>query len=292
VIDLVRSPFTLLDGGLSTVLEEMGEHPSGLLWTAAALVDRPWLITEAHGRYVEAGADVVITASYQASVAGLVGAGLEPAAARRALASTTELARASGAALVAASVGPFGACLADGSEYRGTYAADWHDVARFQRERLEVLVDSGPDVFAVETMPGSVEARIVIDELRALTDAPAWVTFTCNGPHTTCTGDAFADAVAVVAPAVQAVGVNCTHPAHVGSLLAAAASVTELPLVAYPNHGAAWDAVSKCWIGSADGTDLPLHLSEWLAAGARLVGGCCGVGTKGIAALAAARARH
>ena len=292
MIDLVRPPFTLIDGGLSTVLEEMGERPSGLLWTAAALIDRPSLITEAHRRYVEAGAEVIITASYQASVGGLVAAGLEPLVARRALHATTRLARDSGATLVAASVGPFGACLADGSEYRGVYSADWNEVRRFHRERLEVLVDSGPDLFAVETMPGSVEAQIVVEELRALTDLPAWVTFTCNGPSTTCTDDALADAVVAVASAVDAVGVNCTDPGHVGALLRSAASVTDLPLVAYPNHGATWDAAAKCWIGEADGTDLPRHLSEWRAAGARLVGGCCGVGTKGIAALSVARAHH
>jgi len=285
-------PFTLVDGGLSTVLEEMGERPTGSLWTASALVDRPWLLTEAHRRFVQSGADVVITASYQASETGFVAAGMSATQARTALASTTELARRSGAACVAASVGPFGACLADGSEYHGRYSADWDEVRRFHRRRLEVLVDSGPDVFAVETMPGTTEAVIVLEELRALSDAPAWLTFTCDGLRTTCAGDSVESAAAAVGPLAQAVGVNCTHPSHVASLLHRMASATALPLVAYPNHGAAWDAESKCWVGNADGTDLPTHLTEWLAAGARLVGGCCGVGTKGIAALAAARAHH
>lgn len=285
-------PFTLIDGGLSTVLEEMGERPAGLLWTAAALVDRPWLLTEAHRRWVDAGADIVITASYQASEAGFVSAGMSGPQARAALASTTQLARAAGARFVAASVGPFGACLADGSEYHGRYAADWAEVRAFHRRRLEVLVDSGPDAFAVETMPGAVEAQIVIEELRTLSDAPAWVSFTCDEPHATCAGDTITAAAAAVAPMADAVGVNCTHPRLVASLLRDAAMATDLPLVAYPNHGAAWDAGAKCWVGTADGTDLPAHLTEWLAAGARLVGGCCGVGTKGIAALAAARAHH
>ena len=193
---------------------------------------------------------------------------------------------------VAASVGPFGACLADGSEYHGRYAADWAEVRAFHRRRLEVLVDSGPDAFAIETMPGIVEARIVIEELRTLSSTPAWVSFTCNDSHTTCAGDPITAAVEAVAPMADAVGVNCTHPGFVAPLLRDASLVTDLPLVAYPNHGAAWDAVAKCWIGTADGTDLPVHLAEWLAAGTRLVGGCCGVGTKGIAALAAARAHH
>ena len=103
-----RRPFTVLDGGLSTVLEELGASPIGPLWSAAPMVDRPDIITAAHRRFVDAGADIIISASYQASEAGLMTAGLEPAEARRVLASTTEVARASGAGIVACSIGPFG----------------------------------------------------------------------------------------------------------------------------------------------------------------------------------------
>ncbi|MCB0981904.1 MAG: homocysteine S-methyltransferase [Ilumatobacter sp.] len=286
-------PFTLIDGGLSTVLQEMGEQPSGLLWTAAALLDRPEVITEAHRRYVEAGADVVITASYQASEAGFVGAGLSPADARRVLASTTAVARASGATAVACSVGPFGACLGDGSEYHGRYEASWAEVRAFHRARLEVLVPTAPDLFAVETIPSQAEAEIVVEELRRLTDAPAWVTFTCVDTTHTCHGEALAAAASAVAPAVQAVGVNCTSPGFVAPLLRSLAGThaAALPLVTYPNHGAEWDSDHKCWIGQTGGAELPGHVPEWLAAGARLIGGCCGVGPAGIAALAAARAR-
>jgi homocysteine S-methyltransferase len=281
---LLRQPFTLIDGGLSTMLEEMGEQPSGLLWTAAALIDRPQVITAAHRRFVEAGADVIITSSYQASEAGFIAAGLTATDARRVLASTTAVARAAQPAVVACSVGPFGACLGDGSEYHGSYDASWQEVRAFHRARLEVLVDTGPDVFAIETMPSSAEACIVVEELRALTDAPAWLTFTCvDGVHT-CSGDLFADAVAAVVPALTAVGVNCTAPAFVEPLLRSAPG--ELPLVAYPNHGARWDGEHKCWLGPTGGSDLPGYVPAWLAAGARLIGGCCGVGTAATAALA------
>lgn len=289
---LLREPFTLLDGGLSTALEEVGERPAGLLWTAEALVERPQVLTAAHRRYVEAGADVIITSSYQASVPGFVAAGLDPAHARRLLASTTAVARAAGDVLVAASVGPYGAYLADGSEYRGDYvtsgAATWDDIRAFHRERLEVLVDTAPDAFAVETMPLRAEAEIVVEELRRLTDAPAWVTFSCADDVHTCGGDVLADAAAAVAPAVTAVGVNCTAPTKVAALLAAAHEATGggVPLVAYPNHGAAWDATSRCWVGPTGGAELPGLVPTWLAAGARLIGGCCGVGSEGIRALA------
>jgi len=287
VTALLREPFTLIDGGLSTVLEEMGEQPAGLLWTAAVLIDRPEVITAAHRRYVDAGAHVIITSSYQASVPGFVAAGLSAPEARRLLASTTAVARAAQPSVVACSVGPFGAYLGDGSEYNGRYSATWAEVRAFHRARLEVLVDTAPDVFAIETIPSRAEAEIVVEELRELTDAPAWLTFTCaDGVHT-CSGDVFPDAIAAVAPTLSAVGVNCTAPGLVQTLLTSVS--TDLPLVVYPNHGAIWDGDHKCWSGAPGGVELPGLVPSWLAAGARLIGGCCGVGSAGIAALAALR---
>ena len=284
---LVRDPFTLVDGGLSTALEELGERPAGLLWTAATLVDRPEVITAAHRLYVEAGADVIISASYQASEAGFVSAGLSPASARRLLAGTTEVARASGAPLVACSIGPFGACLGDGSEYHGIYAATWKEVRDFHRARLEVLVPTGPDLFAIETIPTLIEAAIVVEELRKLTSAPAWLTFSCSDETHTCGGDVLAEAALQLAPALNAVGVNCTAPRFVEPLLRSID--VDLPLVAYPNHGAQWDADHDCWVGPTGGSEIPDLIPAWLDAGARFIGGCCGIGSRGIAALAVLR---
>jgi homocysteine S-methyltransferase len=155
---------------------------------------------------------------------------------------------------------------------------------------LEVLADTGPDLFAIETIPLLAEAEIVVEELRSLTDAPAWVTFSCADELHTCGGDSFAAATARVAPAVSAIGVNCTAPGLVEPLLRSADVV--VPFVIYPNHGAAWDADHKCWIGPTGGAELPGHLPAWLAAGARLIGGCCGVGSEGIRALNAWRNSH
>lgn len=287
---LLREPFTVIDGGLSTALEQLGERPAGLLWTAATLIDRPQVITAAHRLYVEAGADVVITASYQASVPGFVAAGVEATEARRLLATTTELARAAGADVVACSVGPYGACLGDGSEYHGRYTASWAEVRAFHRERLEVLVDTDPDVFAIETMPSASEAEIVVEELRNRSSTPAWVAFTCCDDRHTCSGDVLAVAAERVAGQVTAVGVNCTAPRYVAPLLhsLSARSITT-PLVVYPNHGAAWDAEHDCWVGPTGGAEIPGLVPTWLAAGARLIGGCCGVGPDGVRALAALR---
>lgn len=285
--NLAREPFTLVDGGLSTALEELGEKPAGLLWTAAALVDRPEVITAAHRLFVEAGADVIISASYQASEAGFTSAGLTPSAARRLLASTTEVARASGAPLVACSIGPFGACLGDGSEYHGIYAANWREVRDFHRSRLEVLVPTESDLFAIETIPTLTEATIVVEELRELTSAPAWLTFSCRDETHTCGGDVLADAALQLAPALDAIGVNCTAPHLVEPLLRSID--VGLPLVAYPNHGARWDGDHDCWVGPTGGSEIPDLIPAWLDAGARFIGGCCGIGSKGIEALAVLR---
>jgi homocysteine S-methyltransferase len=294
VLDI--EPFAVLDGGLSTALESLGEHPAGLLWTAALLVDRPEVLVCAHRLAVEAGADVVISASYQASEAGLTSAGTSAADARRAIASTTELARRSGARAVAASVGPYGAVLGDGSEYSGRYDASWDEVRRFHRERLRVLGDTAADVLAVETIPSRIEAEIVVEEALAVTSLPMWVTFTCRDATSTWSGDVLADAVAAVADErVVAVGVNCTAPALVAPLLASIDPDDPRPKIAYPNHGGTWDAADDRWLSADDG-DTPVdhiadHVAEWLALGARVIGGCCGVGPDEVRRLAARRAQ-
>ena len=302
---LLRSPFTVIDGGLSTALEEAGHSLTDALWTARFLADDPQAIVEAHQAYLRAGADVLITSSYQASVAGFVGAGHSADAARHLIASSTELARRAVAAhvaeghvagdvpLVAASVGPFGATLHDGSEYHGRYAATWAEVRRFHAERLAILADSGPDLFAVETVPSQAEAEIVVEALAEHPDLTAWITFSCRDAASTCHGEPIEVAAAAVVSSEQvvAVGVNCTAPEHVASLLLSAAATLPagFPLVAYPNHGRAWDAASGCWLGPDGGIDVHDHVQQWLAAGARLIGGCCGVGPAGISELAASR---
>lgn len=275
--------FTILDGGLSTALEELGQACTGLLWTARWLKERPEAVVAAHRSFVEAGAEVVISASYQASQAGFEAAGCSRLEARRLLASTTALARASGAPRVAASIGPYGATLSDGSEYHGRYSASWAEVRRFHRERIEVLADTGPDLFAVETIPGSVEAEIILEELAG---RPAWLAFSCRDALHTCSGERLPEAVERLAGApLLAVGVNCTAPEHVSGLLRQLAG--RGPLLAYPNRGGHWDAQSERWIGQGG----ELHWAEWLELGATYLGGCCGVGPEGIRALARFRAR-
>ena len=192
---------------------------------------------------------------------------------------------------MAASIGPFGAALGDGSEYHGRYDATWADVRTFHRARFEVLADTEADLFAIETMPTVAEAEIVLDELAHATSSKAWLSMTCVDERVTCGGDAI-DAAAALADAadqVAAFGVNCTDPTFVTGLLRRSATATSLPLLAYPNHGRAWDAAHKCWVGEA-GDQLADRAAEWRSVGARLLGGCCGVGADGVARLVDVRA--
>ena len=246
-----------LDGGLSTALEELGADISDELWTARVLRDQPELVLAAHRAFVEAGAEIVISASYQAPDS--------------LLAESVRIARRAGV-LVAASVAPYGAVLAGGQEYTGEYEVppDWHE------RRLRELLDA--DCIAIETQPRLDEAVSVVRALEALDGPDAWVTFTCRDGALTGHGERIEDAVAAVASSakVVAVGVNCTAPEFVDELLGRISTVTDLPLVAYPNAGRSYDAVTKTWSG---------EMSSCTFVGARVVGGCCGWGPAAIRAL-------
>lgn len=287
----------IVDGGLSTALEEAGHRLDDRLWTARLLIDDPEAIVAAHLAFLRAGARVLITSSYQASEEGLVAAGLAPDEAITALRSTTALAvearrrfaaedpEGAGDVLVAASVGPYGATLGDGSEYRAPVVEEATLIA-FHSARLRLLVDTQPDLLAIETISSSREARAIGRALDGLAPMPAWMSFTCRDGATTWGGDPIEEAVtaAVAIPSVIAVGVNCTAPADVAALLERIGRVTDLPLVAYPNGGQSWDAVAKDWTGAQAGLAGP-DVAVWVGLGAEYLGGCCGVGPSGVAAL-------
>jgi homocysteine S-methyltransferase len=278
----------VLDGGLSTALEEQGADLSGALWTARLLADEPERIAAAHRAYYRAGAQVATTASYQASVEGFAAAGYDDAAAlvtrSVTIARDVRDAMDDPALLVAASVGPYGAFLADGSEYRGRYAVSAARLRDFHAARLELLVAAGPDLLAVETIPDVDEAAVLADLLDGLA-VPAWFSYSVRG-DTTNAGQPLTEAYAVLAvrPWLRAAGVNCSDQADVLGAVRAAVSATGVPAVAYPNRGGRWDAAAKKWRYGAP-VDLDL-VATWVAAGAELVGGCCGTGPDDIAALA------
>ncbi|UED87041.1 homocysteine S-methyltransferase [Streptomyces profundus] len=287
--DTPASGTLLLDGGLSVPLAALGSDLTDPLWTARLLADDPERLIAAHAAYLRAGAQVVTTASYQASLGGFAGRGVGPVAAARLIGDSVRLARAAIVregrdAWVAGSVGPYGAVAADGGEYRGDYGLSVAELARFHAPRVAALLAGEPDLLALETVPDSTEAEALL-RVVAGCGVPAWLSYTVAGARTRA-GQPLAEAFAVAAeaPEIVAVGVNCCRPEDVAPAVATAAAVTGKPVVAYPNSGENWDAAHGRWDGRA--TFQPSHARAWRAAGARLIGGCCRVGPDRVAALA------
>lgn len=283
----------LLDGGLSNQLEAQGCDLSDDLWSARLLADAPGEIEAAHAAYVRAGARLLITSSYQASLEGFGGRGWGRGEAPRLFRRSIELARSAARAAtadrvwVAGSVGPYGAVQADGGEYRGRYGLSVRELTAFHRPRVEALVEGEPDVLALETVPDTDEAEALLRAVEGC-GVPVWLSYTVTGGLTRA-GQPLTDAFALAAgnDQVLAVGVNCCAAHDVGPAVETASRVTAKPVVAYPNSGEGWDAVRHSWSGPP--TFEPALARGWAAAGARLIGGCCRVGPDGIAALAAAR---
>jgi homocysteine S-methyltransferase len=290
---LSKAGVVVLDGALATELERAGfdlDHP---LWSARLLMTAPEAIARVHRSYLAAGADCITGASYQGTFAGFAREGRSRAEADWLLRQSVALAleerdrfwadernRAGRLRpLVAASVGPYGAFLANGAEYTGDYDRDEAGLREFHRERLTLLAASGADLLACETVPSAAEAR-ALAALLAEPGLPAWVSFSCRDGERLRDGTPLADSVRVLdpIPRVVAIGVNCTAPEHVESLLRAAGRATRKPLVAYPNSGESYDAARKTWNGSAaTGSWGELGL-VWRKAGARVIGGCCRTG--------------
>lgn len=288
----------VIDGGLSTQLERLGQDTSGLLWTGRVLLESPGAVTRAHADFVDAGAGVVITASYQVSRRGFTAAGMtadEADAALRASVAAARTATAGRRARVAASVGPYGAILHDGSEYRGGYGLSRRELTDFHRERIDVLASAEPDLLAVETIPDVGEARAVVEVLAEHSDLPAWLVFSAVDGERVCAGQPIEEAalVAASAPNVVAVGINCTDPRYVTDLITRMSGTVDLPIVVYPNAGGRWDAGTGEWGPAApDGAAFtPALIEDWLAAGALAVGGCCGTDDRSIRKIADVLAR-
>ncbi|OBG02926.1 homocysteine S-methyltransferase [Mycolicibacter sinensis] len=275
------------DGGLATELEARGADLADPLWSARLLLDAPDAIAAVHAAFFTAGAQIATTASYQASFAGLAARGVDQRGALALLRRSVELAREAGGAAsghwVAASIGPYGAARADGSEYVGRYGLSVAELAAWHRPRLEVLAAAGADVLALETVPDIDEAEALVGLVREA-QVPAWLSYTIDGTATRA-GQPLTDAFAVAAgvPQIVAVGVNCCAPADVLPAIEIARRVTGKPVIAYPNSGERWGAGG--WAGPARFS--PELVPRWVAAGARIVGGCCRVRPADIAAMTA-----
>lgn len=278
------------DGGLATELEARGHDLSDDLWSARLLFDAPNEIVAAHIAFYRAGAAIATTAGYQASFDGFAAGGISRSDAERLMRLSVTLASRARDEVggddryVAASVGPYGAALANGEEYVGRYGLSVAQLAAWHLPRLEVLADAGADVLAIETLPDIDEAEALVGLVQRL-GVPAWLSYTISGSQTRA-GQPLADAFAVAADVdeIVAVGVNCCAPDDVLPAIAIAREATDKPVVVYPNSGEVWDGPARKWVGTSRwSAELP---SQWVAAGARIVGGCCRVMPDDIAALA------
>lgn len=280
--DAIHHRVVVLDGGLATQLEAQGHDLSSDLWSARLLMDEPSEVIEAHRRFFAAGAEVAISSSYQASFDGFAELGLSPVEAAALMRRSVTLAREAADSFddgrqrwVAASLGPYGAALADGAEYHGNYGLSRDELRAWHQPRFDVLADAGADLLAVETIPCLAEVDALVDLIRG-SGVPAWLSLSCSNGETRA-GEDPAEAFAMTAgiDEIFAVGVNCTDSSEVASLTRLAAETSGKPVVAYPNSGEGWDGETRDWVG--DPTFAPGLVSDWVHNGARFVGGCCRV---------------
>jgi homocysteine S-methyltransferase len=277
----------VLDGGMASELEYLGANIDGPLWSAHVLEDSPGKILAVHRAYIAAGAQCIETASYQVSRMGYAEFGLSPERADAALLRSVELARTAVAELpekrilVGVSLGPYGAALHNGAEYHGNYACTHAELVAFHAARIEVISEiKEREALAFETLPSLEEARAIGEALAPYPNLAAWFTFTCKDEKHVAHGELLRECAAAVAafPQTVAIGVNCTHPSLIASLigeLRAANAHSPKPIVVYPNAGEDWDAAARCWTGSSDPAAYGARAAEWFAAGAQIVGGCC-----------------
>jgi homocysteine S-methyltransferase len=296
-------PIVIVDGAMATELENYGCDLNDRLWSAKVLMENPELIKKVHLDYFQAGADCAITASYQATIEGYKERGLTEGEALGLITKSVYLAAeardvfwkgvqdksARPKPFVAASVGPYGAFLSDGSEYRGDYSLTHDELVSFHRERINVLVEAGADLLACETIPCLVEAKAILSVMKEFPEVSAWFTFSAKDGCHISDGAKIADCAAWLDSEAQvaAIGINCTAPQFIESLIKEVKSSSSKPVIVYPNSGAAYDPTSKTWNDEPSATPFAGSITSWYEAGARIIGGCCSTSPADIAALAA-----
>ncbi|MCC2931023.1 homocysteine S-methyltransferase [Bacillus sp. LBG-1-113] len=284
-------PLIVLDGAMATELERKGCDLNDSLWSAKILMEQPELIKQVHADYFAAGADCAITASYQSTFEGFAARGLSEAEAHRLIQMSVSIAAEARdefwaqkenrlnrpKPIVAASVGPYGAYLADGSEYRGNYGISEEELAEFHRPRMKALIDAGADVLACETIPCLTEAKAIVRLLKEFPDTYAWFSFSAKDGLHISDGTPAADCASWLDQHSQAaaVGINCTPLQHIPSLIAELKKNTSKPIIVYPNSGEQYDPITKTWNGAACGEPYGQSARIWFENGAKLIGGCC-----------------
>ena len=281
----------ILDGALATELEKRGCNINDSLWSAKILAENPEVIKQVHYDYFNSGADCAITSSYQATVEGFTKRGFSDLEARELIKKSVEIALEARNEfwedlnnkenrpypLVAASIGPYGAYLADGSEYRGDYKVTEKELMDFHRERIKILVQSGADILACETIPSFMEAKVIAKLLEEFKDVYCWISFSCKNNSQISDGTLISDCAKLLDSyeQVAAIGLNCTAPKYVSSLINEIKNNTKKPIVVYPNSGEEYHADLKVWSGHSEGKCYGSDAKVWYGNGASLIGGCC-----------------
>lgn len=295
-----------LDGGLATELEAAGHDLRHALWSAHLLESQPAAIRAVHAAYLDAGVDVLTTAGYQSTVAGWQALGRAHAEAQACVRLPVNLAVQALAdyrvrtgdqrpVRIAASMGPYGAFLADGSEFTGDYGVGADVLYAHHRAQWEVLADSAADWLVFETVPSRMEAEVLAQLFCETPGRTGWISFSCRDGGHTCAGDTIGAVVRLVedTPGLIGLGINCTAPAHISPLLRAArAAGLQKPAIVYPNSGETFDPFTRGWIGQAELATFVARAKEWHTLGARIIGGCCRTGPGHVQALRAAFPRH
>jgi homocysteine S-methyltransferase len=285
----------LLDGGLSNELEKQGCDLNQKLWSAKLLESNPEAIVLAHLAYLEAGAQCIITSSYQATIPGFMAFGYDEYTASALILKSVYVAEEArkrfmqlhpdqSQPLIAASIGPYGAYLANGAEYHGNYGISDQELRDFHEPRITLLDNSEADILACETIPSFQEA-IVLSTILKNKNKIAWISFSCKDGKHICDGTPIEECAALFShhPTIFALGVNCTSPEHISELIQCIKTRSgDKKIVVYPNSGAVYNAESKTWSGFSESSSCDVLVKEWMDLGADIIGGCCGVGPEQI----------
>lgn len=288
---LKQQQVMILDGAMATELERAGCDLNDPLWSAKVLLEAPELIKQVHLDYFAAGADCTTTASYQATFEGFARRGLNRQQAAELMRLSVQLAVEARdefwanplnrlkrpKPIIAASVGPYGAYLADGSEYRGDYGLTEEALIDFHRPRLSLLAKTEADILACETIPCLIEAQALAHLLSEFPTISAWMTFTAKDEVHISHGEPLAECVTWLNdyPQVVAVGINCTAPKYIAALTQTARANTHKPIIIYPNSGEGYSAADKAWVGPVDHDAFGKQTRHWHTCGASIIGGCC-----------------
>jgi len=303
---LKEFPFAVIDGGLATELEKAGHNLKDRLWSAKILAENPAAILDVHRSYIEAGADCIITASYQATVKGFISAGYSKSDAVRLIRLSVQLANDAvqqvmescpddnrPVPFVASSAGCYGAFLADGSEYSGNYKLSLSEYKDFHRARVDILAEAGSDFIAFETFPNIDEGLAVSELMMEYPDIHYWIVFTAADEKHISHGELFSDCVKELNGKrnLAGIGINCSRPEYISPLLGVVNSIAKQPLVVYPNSGERFDIGCTCWTDESSKADFSLLTEEWFSHGARVIGGCCRTGPEDIRKISLYRKR-